>query len=281
MDPIVTGFGIIGQGGSWTIIRGSHTQSIVQGGENIIHSDVITHVLTNSSELTLESDSFPFDPLKAETLMVAHLNEPFLASDGDIRLASIIESSSPNQSRIIYPGMNGDISSRDDVRITVRSDVGEADKLNSAVQRYSSNKWNAAPSQIVEGSPKSIFCEIIEESDSSEQMNLANSLGVQTPELVLLRHTPMQIDNVGEQKGDGVAIMITDQDGIWRPTLSDIKTAPTHGEIETISEKLAYRKFIKDLEFETSKVFERENIEERKNIKNISELDRSEERQVR
>ena len=35
MDPIVTGFGIIGQGGSRTISGGSHTQSIVQGGENI------------------------------------------------------------------------------------------------------------------------------------------------------------------------------------------------------------------------------------------------------
>ena len=33
MDPVVTGFGIIGQGGSWTISGGSHTQSIVQGGD--------------------------------------------------------------------------------------------------------------------------------------------------------------------------------------------------------------------------------------------------------
>ena len=41
----------------------------------------------------------------------------------------------------------------------------------------------------------------------------------------------------------------------------------THDEIETISEKLVYRKFIKDSDFETSKVFEWENIEERKNIK--------------
>ena len=32
MDPVVTGFGIIGQGGSRTISGGSHTQSIVQGG---------------------------------------------------------------------------------------------------------------------------------------------------------------------------------------------------------------------------------------------------------
>ena len=55
----------------------------------------------------------------------------------------------------------------------------------------------------------------------------------------------MQTDNVGEQIG-GVPTKIADQDGIWGPTLSNIKTAPTHGEIEAISEKLAYRKFIKD-----------------------------------
>ena len=98
--------------------------------------------------------------------------------------------------------------------------------------------------QIVEGSPKSIFREIVEKSDSSERMNLANSLGVQTPELVLLRHRTMQTDNVGEQRGVGVATRIADQDGIWGPTLSDIKTTPTHGDVVMISEKLAYRKFI-------------------------------------
>ena len=31
MDPVITGIGIIGQGGSWTISGGSGTQSIVQG----------------------------------------------------------------------------------------------------------------------------------------------------------------------------------------------------------------------------------------------------------
>ena len=45
-----------------------------------------------------------------------------------------------------------------------------------------------------------------------------------------------------------------------------------HGKSETKSEKLAYRKYIKDSEFETRKVFEQENIEERKNIKNIETL---------
>ena len=63
----------------------------------------------------------------------------------------------------------------------------------------------------------------------------------------------MQTDNVGKQRGGGVATRIADQDVICRPTLSDIKTTAIHGESETKSEKLAYRKFIKDLEFETKK----------------------------
>ena len=198
MDPIVTGFSIIGKGGSQAVSRGSHTRSIIQGGENIICSDVITHVLINSGELTLENDSIPLNPLDTETLMVASLDESFLASDENTLSTSIIEASRPNQSRIIDPGMNEDLSSRDDVRSTVQNDAGEADKLDAAVQISSPNEWNAAPTRIVEGSPKSIFPKIVKKSDSSEQRNLTDSLSVHTPELVLLRHTPMQADNVGE-----------------------------------------------------------------------------------
>ena len=51
------------------------------------------------------------------------------------------------------------------------------------------------------------------------------------------------------------------QDRIRRPADRDVRTTPTHGDIENISEKLAYCKFIKDSEFETREVFERENIE--------------------
>ena len=78
--------------------------------------------------------------------MVAPLNEPFLASDGDVRSASIIGASRPDQSRIVAPGTNKDISSRNDVRSTVLSEVGEADKLDTAVQQYPYDKWNAEPS---------------------------------------------------------------------------------------------------------------------------------------
>ena len=86
-------------------------------------------------------------------------------------------------------------------------------------------------------------------------MNLANSLSFQTPELVSFRYPTIQTYNIGDRRSGGVATRIANKDGIWKPMLSNIETAATHGEIKTISEKLAYRKFIKDSDFETSKVF--------------------------
>ena len=77
-------------------------------------------------------------------------------------------------------------------------------------------------------------------------MNLANSLGVHNPNLVYFRHPPMQTYNVGHWSDGRVANRVVDQDRIWRPTDRGVRTTPTHGDIETISEKLAYRKFIKD-----------------------------------
>ena len=154
--------------------------------------------------------------------------------------------------------MNKYISSGDDVLSTVQSDVGKADKLDTSVQKSSTDKRNTAPSRIEEGSPKIIFTEIVKESNSSERMNLANSLGVQTPKLVSFRHPPMQTDNVGHRSDGSAATRVVDQDRIWSPTDRDIRTAPTHGDVETMSEKLAYLKFIKDSEFETREVFEQE-----------------------
>ena len=88
--------------------------------------------------------------------------------------------------------MNEDISSIYDVRSTVRNDVGEADKLDATVERSSTDEWKTASSQSIGGTPESIFRKVVKKLDSSERMNLAKSLSVQTPELVLLRHTPMQ-----------------------------------------------------------------------------------------
>ena len=150
--------------------------------------------------MTLESDSFAFDPLKAQTLIITPLTEPFLNSDRDVRSTSVIGASRPDHSRIVDPFMNEEISSRDDVLSTVLSDIGEVEKLDTDVQQSSTDKRNTAPSRIDKGSPKRIFTEIVKESNSSEWMNLANYLGVHTPKLVSFRHPPMQTDNVGHRR---------------------------------------------------------------------------------
>ena len=172
------------------ISGGSITQRIIHGGKSIIHSNVITDVLTNSSKMTLKSDSFPFDPLKYQTLAIEPLTEPFLTSDRDVCAESIIGDSRLNHGRIGNPFVNKYSWSRD-VALSVRSDVGELDKLDTAVQRYSTDESNTASSKIEEGSLESICPKIVEESHLNERVNLANSVIVQTPKLVSFRHPPM------------------------------------------------------------------------------------------
>ena len=63
VDSVVTRVRIIGQGG----------RRAISGGTSIISSNVITHILTDSSKIILMSDSFPLDPIKYKTLIIASL----------------------------------------------------------------------------------------------------------------------------------------------------------------------------------------------------------------
>ena len=74
----------------------------------------------------------------------------------------------------------------------------------------------------------------------------------------------MQTENVGNSIA---ATKIVDQDGIWKPIDRVVRTAPTHGDVENISENLEYRIYIRYSEFETREVFERETSNQ--NIENI------------
>ena len=99
MNPVVTKLDFIGKGVLRAISGGTHTQSIIQGGENILHDDAITHMLTKPTQVSLESNSFPFDPEQAKTLMATSWVESLLASNGNVRLASIIGAIRPDQIR--------------------------------------------------------------------------------------------------------------------------------------------------------------------------------------
>ena len=105
-------------------------------------------------------------------------------------------------------------------------------------------------------------------------MNLAKSASIDTPKLVYFRHPPMEADNVGHWLNGIVTTRIENSDGIWRRTERDNRMAHTHDNIETISKKIAYRKNIRDSEFETREVLERETSNQ--NIENIgTQLDKT------
>ena len=77
-NPVVTELNVIGKGGPGAVVGGTHTQSIIDGSKGIIHSDVITQIITDHSQMSLKGDYFPFDKEETPTLMLTSFVEAFL-----------------------------------------------------------------------------------------------------------------------------------------------------------------------------------------------------------
>ena len=131
--------------------------------------------------------------------------------------------------------------------------MDEAEKIDTSVHRYLTNEWNTASSQFEEESLESVFSKIVEESNSSERMNLANSASIDSPKRVNFGRLPIETDNVGNLNDDIVATRIENSDRIWRRTSRDNRMENKH-DIEAISKNIDHRKHIRDLEFETREV---------------------------
>ena len=147
--PVVTELNLIGQGRPQAIESGTHTQSIIDGRNGIIQSNVITHLITDHSQMSLKGDYFPFDEKEASTLMFTPFVEAFLTRNRHICTTGIVGASMPNHSRIFSSGMHEDILSGNTFRRTVRSDVRIADKLDTTVEAFTTDKRNTASSQII------------------------------------------------------------------------------------------------------------------------------------
>ena len=105
-----------------------------------------------------------------------------------------------------------------------------------------------------------------EQFDSRGRVNFANSIPVELPDLVPFRNPPVQTYNVTDGGNTGVTTRILDTDRIWRAGPSDIRMAATHANDKDYNAKLAYRKYLDDLELERIQMLERdkrarENIE--------------------
>ena len=155
--------------------------------------------------------------------------------------------------------MHEDILSGNTFRRTVRSDVRIADKLDTTVEAFTTDKRNTASSLIIQCAPKSFFIKESKQFDSSGKMNLAKSVPDETPDLVSFSYLTVNTYNVTDGRSGGVATSIADKDRIWSPKPSDIGTAATHDDLKNINDKLSCRKHLKELDFETIKILQRDH----------------------
>ena len=187
--------------------------------------------------------------------MLASLVKTFLAGNRNAHTTSIPGTRRINQSQILAPTVYKNVSCGNNVRSTVLNNVRESDELDTTIDGPTTNENHTACLRNVEYTPKRIFRKNIKKLDPSSRVNFADSSTVETPELVLLRDPPVNTDDVPDNAG--VATSIADKDRIWFPKLSEIGgTAATHDDLKNISETLAFKKYVKDINFETIKALE-------------------------
>ena len=170
--PVFTELNLIGQGTSRTIESGIHTPSIVDRTAEVIQSDIMTHLVTDHSQMPLKSKSFPFHKKETSTLMFAPFIEDFLIHNGHICTTGIIGTSRTDHSQIIAPGIHEVILSGNNVTTTVRSDVRVMEKLDTTVEAFTSNERNTDSSGIIESAPESVFVKKSDLFDSSGRSGL-------------------------------------------------------------------------------------------------------------
>ena len=106
------------------------------------------------------------------------------------------------------------------------------------------------------------------------ESNFANSIPVESPELVPFRDPPVQTNNITDGGTGGVTTRIADKDGIWRARPSDIIMAATHASHKDFDAKLAYCKYLNDLDLETIQMLERDKRARENMENNLTRTDR-------
>ena len=154
VNPDVIGVGIIGRGG-----RGI-TQGMINGRTCIISSNIVTDILTDSSKMIFKTITFPLNPFKSQTLVIASQDESTLSINRILRASSDIGNSKIHYGRFGTPILNENIWSVND-NFNIRSDVGEANKLDTIVQRSPTSKRNTAYPRIEEEIIESIFSKMV------------------------------------------------------------------------------------------------------------------------
>ena len=87
---------------------------MINGGTGIISSNIVTDVLTDSNKMIFKMDTFPLNPFKSQTLVIASQDESTLISNRIVQTSSDIGNSRIDHGRIGTPILNRNIWSVDD-----------------------------------------------------------------------------------------------------------------------------------------------------------------------
>ena len=152
-------------------------------------TDLVTHVLTNSSEKLSMASSSPLNTFQSKAFVIGS-QEKIVGGKRNIICTSVdSRNSMGNHIRIGTPGNNKDIfSPRSDTTSNLLSCTGIIEKFDTHVHRSATQERNLESSCIEEVGVKSIFPEIFKEFNSCERVNLAKSVLSEIPKFISLGH---------------------------------------------------------------------------------------------
>ena len=143
------------------------------------------------------SVSFSSGENQTKAFMFTSLVKTLLASNRHVSTTSVPRARIFNNGRMLAPTMIEDVPCRDDFRSTVLSNVRKSDKLDTTVDGPTTDEKDAASWRKVEDTPKGIFHENVKKFDLSNWVNFTDSSGINTPELVHLRDSPVDTSIAG------------------------------------------------------------------------------------
>ena len=220
-------------------------------------TDLVTHVLTNSSEQLSTTSSSPLNTFQSKAFVIGSQNESVGGNSNIICTSRDSRNSMGNHSRIGTPIGNKYIcSQRRDTTSNSLSCTGSIEKFDTHVLGSVTQERNLELLCIEEVGVKIILPEIVKESNSSGQMNLANSVLSESPKFISLGHPTVEtadIRNIDFATSTRAKIL----NWLRRDMERDDRLGYTH-DFETMRETTAYRNHIKNSELETRQVFEQE-----------------------
>ena len=162
-----------------------------------------------------------------------------------------------NHSRIGTPGVNKDIfSPNHDTTSNLLIYTGKIEPFDTHVHRSATQERNM-DSLCIEGvGVKIIPSEIVMDFESSVQVNLANYVLIERPKFKNLGHPAVETTDI-RNIDFAPSTRTKSSSGTRRDNFRDGRLGYMH-DFETMSETTAYRNHIKNSEFETREVFERE-----------------------